>query len=148
MLAEIAACNAAFGVIKQVVSNGQDLLNAGKAIAKFVSGKEELQRQVAGKDKSKANQSDLEAFLALEKIREQELELKQMMIYLGRPGLWTDYQKYCAEARKARRQSEKEAIARRKKIIYRSMVGGLISVFVILITGIIVLVYMAAQGKL
>ncbi|MEK9917825.1 MAG: hypothetical protein VW496_00390 [Pelagibacteraceae bacterium] len=148
MLAEIAACNAAFGVIKQVVSNGQDLLNAGKAIAKFVSGKEELQRQVAGKDKSKANQSDLEAFLALEKIRQQELELKQMMIYLGRPGLWTDYQRFCAEARRARRQQEKEDIAKRKKIIYRSLVGGLITVFVILITGIISLVILAAQGKL
>ena len=32
--------------------------------------------------------ADLEEFMALEKIKQQEEELKQIMIYAGRPGLW------------------------------------------------------------
>ena len=45
MLAELAAANAAFAVIKQCVQNGQDIAKAGKAIGSFVSAKVELQRE-------------------------------------------------------------------------------------------------------
>ena len=47
--------------------------------------------------------------MALEQIREKEEELKKMMIYLGRPGLWQDWQQFQAEARKSRRYQEKMA---------------------------------------
>ena len=35
MLAELAAANAAFAVIKQCVSNGKELANVGKSISDF-----------------------------------------------------------------------------------------------------------------
>ena len=116
VLETIAAANAAFAVIKKCVENGSDIVNAGKAIAAFVTGKEELQRKVAGKDKSKATGSDLEAFMQLEKLNQQEQELKKMMIYLGRPGLWGDYQKFCAQARRARREEEKQRMKKRDHV--------------------------------
>ena len=37
MLAELAAANAAFAVIKQAVSNGKEIAAAGSAIAEFVA---------------------------------------------------------------------------------------------------------------
>ncbi len=40
MLAELAAANAAFAVIKQAVSNGKEIAAAGSAIAEFVGAKE------------------------------------------------------------------------------------------------------------
>ena len=43
MLAELAAANAAFAVIKQAVSNGKEIAAAGNAIAEFVGAKEKLQ---------------------------------------------------------------------------------------------------------
>ena len=43
MLAELAAANAAFAVIKQAVSNGKEIAAAGSAIAEFVGAKEKLQ---------------------------------------------------------------------------------------------------------
>ena len=83
MLAELAAANAAFSVIKTAIQNGKDIASAGTAIAQFVGAKEDLQR----KTQKKGGGSDLEEFMALEKLREQEEQLKQIMIYAGRPGL-------------------------------------------------------------
>ena len=56
MLAELAAANAAFQVIKQAVSNGKDIAAAGSAIAKFVGAKQDLER----KSIKKGGGSDLE----------------------------------------------------------------------------------------
>lgn len=118
MLAELAAANAAFAVIKQAVSNGKDLANAASAISDFVGAKEELKKKG---DKRKRNPfaagGDLEEFMALEKIREQEESLREMMIWAGRPGMWNDWQKFQAEARKERQRKERELREKREKII-------------------------------
>ena len=106
MLAELAAANAAFSVIKSFVSNGKELTGCAKHISDFVFSKEQLEKK-AKKQKSKGGGSDLEEFMALEQIKEKEEELKKMMIYLGRPGLWQDWQEVQAEARKSRRYQEK-----------------------------------------
>ncbi len=102
MLAELAAANAAFAVIKTAVQNGKDIAAAGSAIANFVGAKETLEK----KANKKGGGNDLEEFLALEQIREQEEQLRQIMIYTGRPGLWNDWQKFQAKARVARREAE------------------------------------------
>jgi antitoxin (DNA-binding transcriptional repressor) of toxin-antitoxin stability system len=130
MLAELAAANAAFAVIKQCVQNGRELTAAGEAIAKFVTAKEELQRKGSKKKARGVNTPDLEEFMALEKIREQEEQLKQFMIYAGRPGLWNDWQKFQAEARKSRRVQEELAKRRREEMI--EMMGyGLVAVIIV-----------------
>ena len=143
MLAELAAANAAFAVIKTAVQNGKDIAAAGSAIASFVGAKEDLQR----KANKRGNGSDLEEFMALEQIREREDELKQMMIILGRPGLWSDWQKFQAKARIARREQEEAAIRKRKKIFEITI----ITFFFILglsIFGAFVALLMHHQGKL
>ena len=91
MLAELAAANAAFGVIKSFVSNGKELSGCVKQISDFVFSKEQLEKK-ASKKKASGGGGDLEEFMALEQIREKEEELKKIMIYLGRPGLWQDWQ--------------------------------------------------------
>ena len=143
MLAELAAANAAFSVIKTAVQNGKEIAAAGNAISQFVGAKEDLQR----KANKKGNGSDLEEFMALEQIREREDELKQMMIILGRPGLWSDWQKFQAKARIARREQEEAAIRKRKKIFEITI----ITFFFILglsIFGAFVALLMHHQGKL
>ncbi len=116
MLAELAAANAAFSVIKSFISNGKELTGCAKHISDFVFAKEAIQKK-ANKQKSKGGGADLEEFMALEEIREKEEELKKMMIYLGRPGLWQDWQEFQAEARKSRRYQEKMAIKRQEEIM-------------------------------
>ena len=93
MLAELAAANAAFAIIKKAVTNTGDLAKAGKAISDFVIAKETLQRKGQQKKRRGVRSSDLEEFMALEAIKQKEKELKQFMIYAGRPGLWSDWAK-------------------------------------------------------
>ena len=143
MLAELAAANAAFSVIKQAVQHSGDIAKAGSAIAKFVGAKEDLQKKAT----RKGGGSDLEEFMALEQIREQEEQLKQIMIYAGRPGLWHDWQRFQAKARIARREAEQE---RRRKLKHHFEVF-LIALLLILgltVLACIVLLALHAQGRL
>ena len=114
MLAELAAANAAFSVIKSFVSNGKELSGCAKQISDFVFAKEQIEKKANNK---KGASGDLEEFMALEQIKEKEDELKKIMIYLGRPGLWQDWQAFQAEARKSRRYAEKMAEKRREEIL-------------------------------
>ena len=117
MLAELAAANAAFGVIKSFVSNGKELASCGKQISDFVFAKENIEKEVHKQKAKGVTGGDLEEFMALEKIKQQEEELKQIMIYAGRPGLWADWQRFQAEARKSRRHAERMARKRREEIL-------------------------------
>lgn len=112
MLAELAAANAAFSVIKNAVSNGRELSQYAGKIGEIVGAKEALQKKV-NKKKATHQSTDFEEFMALERVKEQEDELKQIMIYCGRPGLWQDWVRFQVEARKARREAEE---ANKKKI--------------------------------
>ena len=143
MLAELAAANAAFQVIKSAVQNGKEIASAGKAIANFVGAKEQLQR----KAQKKGGGSDLEEFMALEQIREQEEQLKQIMIYAGRPGLWGDWQRFQAKARIARREAEEAAIRKRKKI-FDIMIVTIFFVLGLSIFGAFIALLLHHQGKL
>ena len=135
MLAELAAANAAFGIIKNFVSNGKELSGCVKQISDFVFSKEELEKK-ANKKKSKGGGTDLEEFMALEQIREKEEELKKMMIYLGRPGLWQDWQRFQAEARKSRRYQAKMA-QKRKEELMEYLGYGIAFIIVVFFAGLL-----------
>ena len=117
MLAELAAANAAFGVIKSFISNGKELSGCAKQISDFVFSKEAIEKNLKKKKAKGIGGGDLEEFMALEQIKEKEEELKKIMIYLGRPGLWQDWQAFQAEARKSRRYAEKVRAKRREEIL-------------------------------
>ena len=137
MLAELAAANAAFSIIKKAVQNTGDLAKAGRAISDFVIAKEELQRKGNKKKKAGVSSSDLEEFIALEKIRQHEEELKQFMIYCGRPGLWHDWQKFQAQARKERRVQEELAKRRRAEIMEALGLGAVALFISALVAGLV-----------
>tara|TARA_R100000951_G_scaffold101356_6_gene92799 strand:+ start:46 stop:486 length:441 start_codon:yes stop_codon:yes gene_type:complete len=146
MLAELAAANAAFSVIKSFISNGKELTGCAKHISDFVFAKEEIEKK-AKKQKSKGGGADLEEFMALEQIKEKEEELKKMMIYLGRPGLWQDWQEFQAEARKSRRYQEKMAAKRQEEIM--EYVGyGFGFIILIFFTGLAAWVVAKWTGRL
>jgi len=100
MLAEIAAANAAFAVIKTAIKNGREIADVAHKVGDYVNATEDLRKK--GEKKKRAGGGDLEEFMHLEKLRQQEEELKQWMIWAGRPNLWSDWQKFQAQARKAR----------------------------------------------
>lgn len=111
MLAEIAAANAAIAVIKAALKNGKELSDLGSKIFDYFDNKAKIQEAVT----KKGNRSDIEEFFALEKLNAQEVELRERMIYAGRPGMWQDWQKFQAAAAK-RRKGEKDAAAKAIKV--------------------------------
>ena len=137
MLAELAAANAAFSIIKKAVQNTGDIAKAGRAISDFVIAKEELQRKGNKKKRSGVRSSDLEEFMALEAIRQKELQLKQIMIYTGRPGLWQDWQRFQAEARKERRVREELARRRRAEIMDAIGIGSVVLLIAAMVAGLV-----------
>ena len=122
MIAELAAFNAGFAVVKQFVANGRDLGDAMGAIGQMVGAKEELQKRGEKKKKSVLSvlggktENDFEEFMALEKIKQIEKELESMMKLYGRAGLWDDWMRYQAEARKRRRQQALEERQRKEQM--------------------------------
>lgn len=106
MLVELAAANAAFAVIKETVQNGGDIMAAGAKLFDYFDNKSAIQKKADGSN-------DMEAFAALEQIKTQEAELKRMMVYHGRAGLWDDWLAFQKQA-KQKRVAEEKAIARKK----------------------------------
>lgn len=141
MLAELAAANAAFSIIKQTVQNTGDFTNAISQIKTFVGSKADLEKKLekkrgGGLFSSPADDNDLEEFIALEKIRENEAELKQWMIYAGRAGLWTDWQAFQAEARKKRKEEAAELAKRREDAIHKILIGALVATILSCLIGL------------
>ena len=110
MLAEIAAANAAFAVIKGALANGKELHQLGSRVFDYFDNKAKIQEAAT----KKGGGSDLEEFMALEQLKQQEEELRERMVYAGRPGMWGDWQKFQAAAARKRRE-QTEAAAREKK---------------------------------
>ncbi len=111
MLAEIAIANAAFGVIKNAISNGQELHSVANQVTSYFDSKS----SIAKKANKGGGKSDMEAFMALETLKEQEAELKEVMIYAGRANLYDDWLQFQADAKRARAQEEKDILHAKAK---------------------------------
>lgn len=154
MLAELAAANAAFAIIKQTIQNGRELHTAGKAIADFTHAKDAL--HVRGNKKRSGfmaklrgqTADDLEEFMALEQIREKEEQLKQFMIYVGRPGLHGDWVRFQVDARKRRQREAEQAKKDREQLMENLGLGllALVGVALLTVVGYFVLLAMRERG--
>ena len=141
MLAEIAAANAAFAVIKGALANGKELHQLGSRVFDYFDNKAKIQEAAT----KKGGGSDLEEFMALERLKQQEEELRERMVYAGRPGLWGDWQKFQAQAarkrREAKEEAEREALRRKEQLaqLVEYIAIGIASVVlaVLLIYGIV-----------
>ena len=111
MLAEIAAANAAFAVIKSALANGKELSALGSRVFDYFDNKAKIQENAT----KKGGGSDLEEFMALEQLRQQEEELRERMVYAGRPGMWNDWLKFQAAAARRRREAKEEAAREAKR---------------------------------
>jgi molecular chaperone GrpE (heat shock protein) len=121
MLAELAAANAAFDVIKQSIQNGKEIWEAGEAVAEYFGLKNEIQSRAH----EHGYKSDLQAFMASEQLKRQEEELKTMFIYQGRPGQWDAWLQFQSDMKKSReeeKEEKKRAKAKRKKMFVNILI--------------------------
>ena len=138
MLAELAIANAAFSVIKEAVQNSGDLMNAGQAIFQYFDSKSAIQKKYEDKAK-KSKTNDIEEFFALEQLKKQEVELREMMQWQGRAGMWTDwleFQKQAKAKREEARKAELRAAAARKARIWM----GLMWTAIVALMGVLALI--------
>ena len=153
MLEMLMIANSAFAVIKQTLENGKDIASAGNAISRFVSAEDQLQKDLHRKRNSiwtnllGKTDNDLEEFMALEQIRVKHDKLREYMQLYGRAGLWTDYQAYCAEARKARKEAEAKKIKQRQE--FKDLVLKIILFIMItaLCAGVVTVLAVIAKKK-
>ena len=122
MIAELAAFNAAFGVVKGFIAHGRELHDCFGQIGQMVNAKEDLKLRQQ-KNKKSLFASDAEEFMALEQIARAEQELQDFMVYYGRAGLWDDFIIFQAKARKARLEAKN---AHAQKINQRMNFVGLV----------------------
>ena len=131
-IAAVKVANDAIGAVKELLSNVQSIGQIGDHLTKITDAKEEL--------KQKADGGDLRAFMQLEEIQKQEYQLKQMMIYQGRPGLWEDYQKFQATRRQIRENEIKRqeaAKAQRRRQIRDWGIGITITIGILSAVGLV-----------
>jgi len=140
MIAELAAANAAFDVIKQTLQNGKEIYEAGEAMAQYFGLKAEIQKRAH----QHGYKSDIAAFMAAEQLAAKEVELKEMMIYQGRGGMWDDWLAFQSEMKRSREAEElaerRAKYARKKRIVkifmgaFYTVVGSLLIASAIFIT--------------
>jgi hypothetical protein len=134
-IAIVQTANAAIGAVKELIGNGQDLMSCGKQLGEYFNAKAEIQ--------SKANRggsgNELEMFFELESLKQQEEELKTMMIYQGRAGMWDDWLQFQANQKRLREEEKKrialEKIKKQEKLKNIALIGGLSLLVIVLVAG-------------
>ena len=142
MLAELAAANAAFDVIKQTLQNGKEIYDAGEALAEYFGLKNEIQKRAH----EHGYKSDIQAFMAAEQLAAKEAELKQMMIYQGRGGMWDDWLAFQSEMKRSREEEEREkriAKQKRKRTIINFFMYSLYAVLGVLVVSSAIFITLA-----
>jgi len=137
VLAELAIANAAFQVIKQTLSNGKELMDAGDSLGKYFKAEKDIAKAAA-----KKSGNVLEAFQAKEQLARQEAELKYMLNKQRIQG-YADFLQFKAQySRDAKEAARLEARKRhlRNEAIQENIAIGLKAM------GIIAVIMAAAFG--
>ena len=141
MLVELAAANAAYAVIKECISNGREIFEAGQHVVDFFNSTHSLEQKV--KAAPEHRRSDLEEFFALEELKQRQKELRDLMLIAGRPGLLEDWDKFRVQARQQREAEVLEKLkaelakkARLKKLVEQVLLGFWLGVLIIVLIGL------------
>ena len=108
MLAELAIANAAFKIIKQTLTNGRELADAGKAVSAYFGAEKDIQIKAA----NGSGTDVLEAFQAKKQLDKQEAELKFLLNKQSLLG-YHEFQQFKAQFSRDRRESEKKELKKR-----------------------------------
>ena len=133
MLAELMVANAAFSVIKQTLSNGKEIADAGSALTKYFGASQAIEQ------KAKLGTGDvLAAYQAKQALERQEAELAWMLNKQGLLGYYK-YQQFREEFNRKQKVESKKRKARQAQI-NENINHGLIAL------GIVIIIVGAAFG--
>ena len=142
MLAELAIANAAFSVIKQTLSNGREIADAGSALTNYFGASQSIQQ------KAKMGTGDvLAAYQAKQAIERQEKELEFMLNKQGLLGYYK-YQQFRDEFFKKQKTEAARQRVRNKKIKSNVETGFLVTLLTMLFLAAFVGVLIYIKGTL
>tara|TARA_R110000737_G_scaffold32365_1_gene50725 strand:+ start:635 stop:1057 length:423 start_codon:yes stop_codon:yes gene_type:complete len=118
MLAELAIANAAFAVIKQTLSNGKEIADAGSALTKYFGASQSIENKIKS-----GNGDVLGAYQAKQQIEKQEKELEFMLNKQGLLGYYK-YQQFRDEYYKKQKADVKKQKAQAKEIKETMVLAG------------------------
>jgi hypothetical protein len=131
VLAEIAVANAAWAVLKEGLSTGKSIIEMGASAADYFDATSVIDKKAQTEGSSSA------AFFAREKHREQQEQLKEMLIWAGNAGQYDRFLEFKLERKREREAMERAIrIKKMKRLqVLKDVVTG-IGLFLLSITGI------------
>ena len=141
----------AFAAIKAAVSAGQELVNVTKQIGEFFDGVDDLRNKHNKKKNSAFSSEDenaMETFVALQKAKDAEEELRELIIHLRGYSAWQELIAIRARVRREKKEREEEQ-ARLKAERFESLViWGSIGLILTLITGFAIVILLGLTGRI
>ena len=143
MLAELAAINSAYGIVRSLVSNGNELSSCFGQISKWAGLVEQAESKHRSERTRKGVTGELEEALdtwqTVRRIREQEEELRNMIISTtGNMNAWNDIVAIRTRLRKEKANRLQKQEARRRKIQENIAIGTLIFIVAGSVVGAVV----------
>lgn len=141
----------AFAAIKTAVAAGQEIVNVTRQIGEFFDGVDELRNKHEKKKNSPFAGSDenaMETFVALQRARDAEEELRELIIHLRGYSAWTELQEIRARIRRERKEKEAAEKVRKQKRFEAVMIYGGVGIALSIMLGIAVVVILAQQGRI
>lgn len=141
----------AFAAIKAAVSAGQELVNVTKQIGEFFDGVDDL-RNKHNKKKSSAFSSEdenaMETFVALQKAKDAEDELRQLIIHLRGYSAWQELIAIRARVRREKKEREEEQARLKAERFEAFVIWGSIGLIFVMVFGFAIVILLAQQGKI
>jgi hypothetical protein len=141
----------AFAAIKAAVSAGQELVNVTKQIGEFFDGVDDL-RNKHNKKKGSAFSGDdenaMETFVALQKARDAEDELRQLIIHLRGYSAWQELIAIRARVRRERKEREEEEARLKAERFEAIVIWGSVGLIFTLVCGFALVILLASLEKI
>lgn len=141
----------AFAAIKAAVSAGQELVNVTKQIGEFFDGVDDL-RNKHNKKKNGAfgseDENAMETFVALQKAKDAEEELRELIIHLRGYSAWQELIAIRARVRRERKEREEEQARLKAERFEAIAIWGSIGLILTLVTGFAIVVLLGVTGRI
>ena len=141
----------ALAAVKSAVAAGKELVNVTKQIGEFFDGVDDLRAAHEKKKNSLFSGTDenaMETFVNLQKAKDAEDELRQIVIATRGFSAWGELQAIRVQARKDRKAKIEADRKRKAKLIERIVIYGGSAIIVSILIGITVVIILAKPGQI
>ena len=141
----------ALAAIKAAVSAGQELVNVTRQIGEFFDGVDDLRNKHNKKKKSAFSGSDenaMETFVQLQRAKDAEDELRELVIHLRGFSAWAELQEIRARVRRERKERQEAEALRKAELTEALLIWGGSGILLTLMVGMAIAIILRSQGKI